>query len=629
MEEENKPPLKRTKRLTSAVWNDFDRVRKGDMMVAICKHCDKKLSGSSTSGTSHLRNHLKRCLKRSDEDIAQQRLVVREKKGTVDLKSIKFEEDEPRRFRSRFDQDQSQDDLTRMIILHGYPLAMVEHIGFRRFVSNLQPLFQIMSSDSARANCMQIYEKEKQKVYDALHKLPGRISLTAEVWTSYQETQFLCLTAYYIDEAWQLQRKMLNFVKVEPDTEQAFYEALMACLMKWGIDRKLFSITADNCSNNDNAIFKVRDRLSEEKSILSNVKLFHVRCATRILNLIVEDVLEALQDVTHKIRESIRYVSSESAKDKFSEVSQQVSEKTLSIDIPNQWASTYVMLESAIQYREAFTRLQACDTSYLTSPSDIEWERTISLTNYLKLVVEVTEVISGAKYPTANIYFPEICDIHLKLVEWCKSSDTCISSMALKMKEKFDNYWSVSGLSLTLAVVLDPRFKMKLVEYYFKQMFEDTAPDCIKEISVGIQELFHEYSTPPSFGDNKALVENESSALASESNDRLSGFDKFLHDTSSSPHMKSELDKYLEEPIFPRNADFDILNWWKVSSPKYPVLSLMARDILGTSMSIADSTASAFDVGGRVLDLQRSSLSPDILEALVCTHDWLRTEFGE
>ncbi|KAF6159422.1 hypothetical protein GIB67_032193 [Kingdonia uniflora] len=64
-------------RLKSLVWNDFERVKKGDVMAAICKHCKKRLSASATSGTSHLKNHLNRCRKRNIRDIGQQVLVVR------------------------------------------------------------------------------------------------------------------------------------------------------------------------------------------------------------------------------------------------------------------------------------------------------------------------------------------------------------------------------------------------------------------------------------------------------------------------------------------------------------------------------------------------------------------------
>ncbi|CAH1428745.1 unnamed protein product [Lactuca virosa] len=38
-------------RLKSAVWKDFDLLKRGDVCIAVCK---KKLSGSRTSGTTHI-----------------------------------------------------------------------------------------------------------------------------------------------------------------------------------------------------------------------------------------------------------------------------------------------------------------------------------------------------------------------------------------------------------------------------------------------------------------------------------------------------------------------------------------------------------------------------------------------
>jgi len=48
----------------------------------------------------------------------------------------------------------------------------------------------------------------------------------------------------------------------------------------------------------------------------------------------------------------------------------------------------------------------------------------------------------------------------------------------------------------------------------------------------------------------------------------------------------------------------------------------MARDFLAIPLSTV-SSESAFSLGGRILGDHRSSLTPEMLEALVCGKDWL------
>lgn len=87
---------------------------------------------------------------------------------------------------------------------------------------------------------------------------------------------------------------------------------------------------------------------------------------------------------------------------------------------------------------------------------------------------------------------------------------------------------------------------------------------------------------------------------------------------------KTELDKYLGEEREPMDTNFDILLWWKIQQCRYPILSKMARDILTIPVSTVASE-SAFSTGGRVLDSFRTSLTPRMVEALVCAQDWLRS----
>ena len=49
-----------------------------------------------------------------------------------------------------FDQETARKELSAMIILHEYPLSMVDHVGFRRFVGALQLLFKIGTRNTIR-----------------------------------------------------------------------------------------------------------------------------------------------------------------------------------------------------------------------------------------------------------------------------------------------------------------------------------------------------------------------------------------------------------------------------------------------------------------------------------------------
>lgn len=657
MEITNETPAKKTKRLTSVVWNHFERVRKGDICYAVCVHCKKKLSGSSNSGTTHLRNHLLRCLKRSNYDVSQILEAKRKRKDTsVSLTNLTYEDgkrkDEivsPITYRIdqesrkeeishsinlgsvKFDQERSRLDLARMIMLHGYPISMVEHFGFNIFAKNLQPLFEVSSNNAIELDCLTIYCKEKQKVYEMIHNLRSRISIAVDMWFSSENARYMCLTAYYIDGDWKLQKRMLNFMTLDPfQTDDVLSEVAIKSLTDWAIDRKLFSMTFDDLSAYDDVVFRIKDWLSQNKPLLKNGELFDVRSAAYVLRSVVQAVLESLRDVIDKIRESVRHVrSSQTTLGKFNEIAQQVgvhAERHLLLDCPMQWNSTYSMLEAAVEYKGAFSLLQGHDPSYTMALSETEWERATAVTSYMKLFVEVTNDFIASKYPTANIYFPLLCDVYIQLIEWCKNPDDFLSSIAMKMKTKFDKYWKKCSLAVAIATILDPRFKMKVVEYYYPQIYDKDAPEHIKEVSDGIKGLFNEYTmSSSSLDEDSSVTDGCLPSTSNGSRDRLRGFDKFLHETSQIQSTASDLDKYLEEPVFPRNHDFNILNWWKVHTPRYPILSMMARDVLGIPVSTLGRDL-VFNNRCRILDHDRSSLSPDAREALLCGQDWLRAE---
>ena len=52
------------RKLTSAVWKEFKRVKCNGIVQAKCIYCFKQLSARGTNGTTHLRVHLKSCVQK-------------------------------------------------------------------------------------------------------------------------------------------------------------------------------------------------------------------------------------------------------------------------------------------------------------------------------------------------------------------------------------------------------------------------------------------------------------------------------------------------------------------------------------------------------------------------------------
>jgi hypothetical protein len=91
----------------------------------------------------------------------------------------------------------------------------------------------------------------------------------------------------------------------------------------------------------------------------------------------------------------------------------------------------------------------------------------------------------------------------------------------------------------------------------------------------------------------------------------------------SSSNTKSELEKYLAGDTEEADMKIYLLVWWKACKQRFPFLSRMAHDVLAIPISTVASE-SAFSTSGRILDDFHSSLTPFMLEALICTQDWLR-----
>jgi hypothetical protein len=83
-----------------------------------------------------------------------------------------------------------------------------------------------------------------------------------------------------------------------------------------------------------------------------------------------------------------------------------------------------------------------------------------------------------------------------------------------------------------------------------------------------------------------------------------------------------ELLAYLDsDPISEYDDDFNILSCWRDHRRAYPVLSILAKDVMSVHVSTI-SSKSTFSLVGRVIEECRRSLRSDMEEMISCLKDW-------
>ena len=233
------------------------------------------------------------------------------------------------------------------------------------------------------------------------------------------------------------------------------------------------------------AIEYLRRKTKDRVGSLLGCEFLHMCCCAHILNLIVQNELNVLNESIVKVRNVVRYVkSSPNRFDKFKacvEKEKIQSKSLLFLDVSTRWNSTYLTLESALKFVAAFERMEEDDGLFLryfedpssSPPRFLDWENVKLFTKFLGMFYEATLRFSGSLFATTNVYFHELVSLQDQLDQLCNgTSDPLLKGMAQRMKLKYDKYrGSVDRINpiLFVAVVVDHRYKLKYVKFWFKQ----------------------------------------------------------------------------------------------------------------------------------------------------------------
>jgi hypothetical protein len=292
------------------------------------------------------------------------------------------------------------------------------------------------------------------------------------------------------------------------------------------------------------------------------------------------------------------------------------------------WNSTYMMLKAVIQDEVAFSGwINANYPGLITSET---WHICKHLFKFLEVFYDATITLSGVYYPTSPLMMHTLVDIasHLKAYE----QDNLLRPMVSRMKLKYCKYWEKIPMLYAFAFILDPRVKLELFASALAVITGALGIDYIAystDVRDKLSEIYAKY-------DQKyAGVRTQRPPLVPAAGKKKGAWSKlFGSSTSASSSCTSgpspvllgsgELSKYLNSDKESFNEDeeeeFDILQWWNEHKVTYPVLSILARDVLSVPVS-STSSESAFSVAGRILEDRRTSLTPEMVRTLMAVKD--------
>ncbi|KAL6138029.1 hypothetical protein ACLB2K_063317 [Fragaria x ananassa] len=204
--------------------------------------------------------------------------------------------------------------------------------------------------------------------------------------------------------------------------------------------------------------------------------------------------------------------------------------------------------------------------------------------------------MSMTRHPTAHKAFHDIVAIEREinaLFVHAAETSTEVQLLMLKMAEnmfaKFRKYFrriEDTNQFLLVALVLDPRFKLKNITHTCLQVLQYSAEEAkakansVKELLVSLTDIYRTSSSSKS-------KKSKNVKMTGKMADLLEGWQKALAE-SDEVVVESEVDRYLLDPIeVPPKREADswcLLSWWKTNGCKYPNLALVAKDVLAIQM---------------------------------------------
>lgn len=114
----------------------------------------------------------------------------------------------------------------------------------------MKPKFHVVSRPTITKDCYKIFFEEREKLKKYLKGTSTRVSITTDMWTSIQNLGYIVLTAHFVDQNWNIQKKIINFRVVPHPHKGEIIAKVIELFIGVGFE-KIMTVALDNAKNND------------------------------------------------------------------------------------------------------------------------------------------------------------------------------------------------------------------------------------------------------------------------------------------------------------------------------------------------------------------------------------------
>ncbi|XP_066578824.1 E3 SUMO-protein ligase ZBED1-like [Amia ocellicauda] len=584
----------------SEVWKFFKIVENQGKNKVSCSLCSSQLAYVGGS-TGSMYNHLR--FKHSEIFISNTRRCRIVRACRLAYQKNNQDSTDPA---EKNDREKRMEKLVAMCAMDLHPPSIVEGMGFKAFIQEINPIYEIPGKKELQ-RCLNLhYEAEKHALKEKLANEVG-MGVTVDLWSTLSAEEYFTLTVHFLDKKWQLNHFVLGTRKVQGHLpSHSITVEINRLFTEFEVMKnKVYGFVTENEANMANCANTFGWR--HFKCFGQTLQLA-IRCAFDEVG-VLSDTISAAKALVGHFNQSVL-----ASLELQPQLKADLPQTELVSDCASHWYTTFDMFECLLQHRlsiyEALHHAEVVSPSETTmyELSDSQWSVMQAMVPVLRPLYVATRIMCSEEYPGLSGVYPILCSLRSQHLRVYKADIEAVAEFKRIVTSILDRCYSMDNWCKDPALIcsfLDPRYKSLL-------FLKPTQRSAVQAEVISLIQAERHSGTQKSV--QPSAKRSRSENMESDMAFLLGKYYQEGSATNSSCTPADEVQQYVTGKAVPTAVN--PISWWAENASSFPTLAKVARKFLCIPATCVPS-GRVFSTADRALLDQRASLDADALDALL------------